>query len=283
MSILKYKKNIFSQNGEDGIIEYITNKLNIKNGNFIEFGAWDGKLNSNTYNLYNQGWEGIYIECDSNKYKDLVENFKDDSKITCLNKMVGFNNDDNLDYIIETSQHKNKIFDLVSIDVDGCDFNIFQKMSKYLPKIIMIEINAGHSPNYDKEIPIHIAKNNVGQSLTIINKEAEKKGYFSLCYTGNLFLIKNEYKELFKDDTKNLQYIYIDFLYNLESTNKGGLHYLFIKFVINKIYNGFLFENDILKNVCIQLLLNKTRILNCNCIKCGGEFHPTWCIKHLQN
>ena len=44
MSILNKKKNIFSQNGEDGIIEYIFDKLNIsENGTFIEFGAWDGK------------------------------------------------------------------------------------------------------------------------------------------------------------------------------------------------------------------------------------------------
>lgn len=51
-SCLRFKNNIYSQNGEDGIIQYIFDKLNIKNGNFIEFGAWDGKHLSNTYNLF---------------------------------------------------------------------------------------------------------------------------------------------------------------------------------------------------------------------------------------
>ena len=37
MSCLKHKKNVNSQNGEDGIIEYIFNKLNIKDGNFLEY------------------------------------------------------------------------------------------------------------------------------------------------------------------------------------------------------------------------------------------------------
>ena len=49
---INFKKNIYSQNGEDGILEEILKKLNIKkNGWCCEFGAWDGKHGSNTFNL----------------------------------------------------------------------------------------------------------------------------------------------------------------------------------------------------------------------------------------
>ena len=45
----KFKKNVFSQNGEDGIIEELIKRLEIKNLEVCEFGAWDGKLYSNTF------------------------------------------------------------------------------------------------------------------------------------------------------------------------------------------------------------------------------------------
>ena len=180
--------------------------------------------------------------------KDLIKNFGNDKRICCLHSMVGFKSNDNLDTLIEKTPFSDRSFDFVSIDVDGLDYNIFKVFNKYLPKVICIEVNAGHSPLYDKEIDISISQNNVGQSMYIINKEAEKKGYFSLCYTGNLFLVKNEYKHLFTTKETDLKTIYLEFLSHLETTNPGGLKYLYNLFVIKRIFNGFRFENMVLKD-----------------------------------
>lgn len=62
-SLLKYGKNIHSQAGQDGIIEKIFKTLGVKNGNFVEFGAVDGILLSNCRKLYEEGWSGVFIEC----------------------------------------------------------------------------------------------------------------------------------------------------------------------------------------------------------------------------
>lgn len=248
--MLKYKKNVFSQNGEDGIIEYIFNKLDIKSGNFIEFGAWDGKHLSNTYNLFlNKNWNGIYIESDKKKFNDLLNNFKEfKNRVDCINSMVGYKSDDNLDYLIEKFSKK-RDFDFISIDVDGLDGFIFNKMNKYMPKVICIEVNAGHDPEYPKIIPDRIAMNNIGQSIKVMNDLGISKGYFSLCYTGNLFLVKNEYKHLFNDVILNTPTeIYLDFLNNLDI---NGIKYLKNIFVIKKIYNNFYFDNKILTQFCI--------------------------------
>jgi hypothetical protein len=48
-SLSKYRKNYFSQNGEDGVLEEILSRLDIKSGWCVEFGAWDGKTFSNTF------------------------------------------------------------------------------------------------------------------------------------------------------------------------------------------------------------------------------------------
>jgi hypothetical protein len=244
-NILKNKKNVYSQNGEDGIIEYIFNKLNIKEGNFIEFGAWDGKYLSNTFKLFLEKWSGIYIESDNVKFKDLQNNFINNNKITTINSMVGFNDNDNLDRIIDDSNHPNKNFDIISIDVDGLDYNIFKAMNKYLPKVICIEVNAGHSPLYNVEIPINISQNNVGQSLKVICDYAATKDYFPLCYTGNLFLVKNEYKELFKDDVKELQDMYYEFLGDLDL---DAINHLINVFLGDGVFNDFKFENNELRH-----------------------------------
>ena len=48
----KFKKNLYSENGEDGIIQEILRRINFEqNGWCCEFGAWDGKVGSNTFNL----------------------------------------------------------------------------------------------------------------------------------------------------------------------------------------------------------------------------------------
>jgi hypothetical protein len=70
----KYKYNIYSQNGEDGIIEEVFKRLGLDEFNkfwVVEFGAWDGKHLSNTFNLIKKGAASCLIEGDSTKFLDL--------------------------------------------------------------------------------------------------------------------------------------------------------------------------------------------------------------------
>ena len=68
-----YKKNIFSQYGEDGIIEEIFKRLEgVSDKQCCEFGAWDGKFLSNTCNLItNHNYEAVLIEADEKKFNEL--------------------------------------------------------------------------------------------------------------------------------------------------------------------------------------------------------------------
>ena len=47
----KFKKNYYSQFGEDGIIEEVLKRMGINEGWVCEFGAWDGIKSSNTFSL----------------------------------------------------------------------------------------------------------------------------------------------------------------------------------------------------------------------------------------
>ena len=74
--LLNYRLNIYSQNGEDGIISEILKRLNLDQKElwYVEFGAWDGIHLSNTFALVQRNnWNAVYIEGDKNKYNDLLK------------------------------------------------------------------------------------------------------------------------------------------------------------------------------------------------------------------
>ena len=50
-----YELKVFSQNGEDGIIEEILSRIGVTIGYFVEFGAGNG-LQNNTAYLLTKGW-----------------------------------------------------------------------------------------------------------------------------------------------------------------------------------------------------------------------------------
>ena len=78
----------FAQNNEDKIIIDLFLKKNIKNGVFIEFGAWDGVHLSNCKLLADHNWSGFFIEGNSLRFEDCKKNYTDNNKIKVLNKFI---------------------------------------------------------------------------------------------------------------------------------------------------------------------------------------------------
>jgi hypothetical protein len=190
-----YKKNIFSQYGEDGIIEEIFKRLeSVSDKQCCEFGAWDGKFLSNTCNLItNHNYEAILIEADKKKFNELNINFPE-KKVIKINKFVNFIGENTLDNILENNFF-NKDFDFLSIDIDGCDYYIFEGLSKFTPKVICIEFNPSipNKVNFIQEKDMNI---NQGSSAKSLIDLAFQKGYFPIASTNcNLFFIHNKFKK----------------------------------------------------------------------------------------
>jgi hypothetical protein len=56
-----------------------------------EFGAWDGRKYSNTYQLIaNKGWSGVLIEADPVKFEDLKRTYIGNRKVVLLNRFVEY-------------------------------------------------------------------------------------------------------------------------------------------------------------------------------------------------
>ena len=187
----KYAKNIYSQNGEDGIVEELLKRLNIENGWVCEFGAWDGKHLSNTFNLVrNKNFNAVFIEGDQNKYEDLLKTVKEFPKIVPIQAMVDHNDSSNsLDNLLKQTDIPDD-FDILSIDIDSYDYQVWKSLKVYKPKIVIIEINSSVKVNNSNWI--HTPNKYQGTGFRPTYDLGIEKGYKFILHTGNMFFIRSD-------------------------------------------------------------------------------------------
>jgi FkbM family methyltransferase len=233
-----FKNDIYSQRGHDGIIQQIMKKLNIMKGFFIEFGAWDGIHLSNCRNLYENGWDGCFIEADTEKYVKLIKNYKD-TGIICLNKLVypTIIEGDTIDTLYKEYMDNIEI-DILSIDIDGRDYEIFENMD-LRPKLIIIEGGFLFHPCLRTKIPYDEAKNNVQQPLFVLFELAKKKGYTPICFNQDTFLLRTDLYETntyFKNIKNDCYTLWKSAFYNIldESDRNWLVNYRENHSIVNK-------------------------------------------------
>jgi hypothetical protein len=190
----KYAKNTHSQWGEDGIIEEILNRLKIENGWVCEFGAWDGVQYSNTFRLIQRGFKGVYIEGAKGKYVELLKTAEKYPNIIPIHKLVKPVGE-TLDSILAKTEIPED-FDILSVDVDSCDYQIWKSLENYNPKIVIIEIVSQVDVNDAYHVhghPKHDGKGCYGQTAfrPMYNLGLEKNYKFAL-HTGNMIFVRND-------------------------------------------------------------------------------------------
>jgi len=165
-----FRSNTYSQGGEDGILQKLFATLGINNGKFCEFGAWDGRHLSNTYNLYLSGWGGWYIEGDPVRFEDLRRNISREDTKTLLAFVMpdGVNTLDNL----LAEDGKPPKVDLLSIDIDSDDLAIWKSVKTFRPRVVVIEFNPTIPIDVFFENPRGENKGNSARSIFEFGKSA---------------------------------------------------------------------------------------------------------------
>jgi len=187
----EYKKNIYSQNGEDGIVEELLKRLNIGSGWVCEFGAWNGIYLSNTFNLVkNKNFNAVFIEGDKKKYNDLLKTVEKFPNIVPIEAYVDHNDTSNsLDNLLKRTDIPND-FDILSIDIDSYDYQVWKSLKVYKPKIVIIEINS--SVKVDNSVHIHTPSKYQGTGFKPTYDLGLEKGYKFILHTGNMFFIRTD-------------------------------------------------------------------------------------------
>ena len=208
----KFSRNVYSQNGEDGIISEILDRLNLKNAvelYCVEFGAWDGKKNSNTFALVEKGCNAVYIEPEFSRFQDLLNTVVNYPRIIPIQAFVARESGDvnSLDKILDTTKIP-KNFDLLSIDIDSYDLDVWDSLVNYYPKIVVIEINSYVPPG----IHWRHGERTPGNTFSSTIKVGNAKGYTLVCHTGNLIFVRKELVNLLEFPTRFVEYPELLFL-----------------------------------------------------------------------
>jgi len=196
--LLEYRHKVTSQFGEDGILRRIFATLPNLNYWCVEFGAGDGQHLSNTYSLIQHlDWFSVQIEANSESYQKLLERYKNNDRVICLNQMVDFEGDSSLEQILSKVGLPEE-FDFLSIDVDGNDYHIWDSLKRFRPKVLCIEFNPT-IPHYVSYIQPRDFNVYQGSSLAAMVVLGKQKGYELIASTEcNGIFVDQQYFPLFE-------------------------------------------------------------------------------------
>ena len=236
-----HERKIYSQNGEDGIIEFIFLKIGTTNKFSVEFGVGNGFESNTTHLLEKKGWKGLMMDYgydEKIKTKNLIKKglcYKKfgikyflQKSIRFLKKtMMRYKRSRYFQYDIKrekvTAENIEKLFqkynipkkfDLLSIDIDFNDYWVWKAITNYHPNVVVIEFNSSLPPTessvvqYDPEA-IWDGTNYFGASLLALQNLGHTKGYTLLgCDSNgvNAFFCKNDLIDGIK--INDIQYLY---------------------------------------------------------------------------
>ena len=144
--LLKHTFRVNSQNGEDGLIREIFRRIGTTNRVFLEIGVGDGTEN-NTAFLVTQGWTGFWIDGnDGFIAKTQKRGF--DAHIGLLSAFVSKENIGSLLQQLTVPAE----FDLFSLDVDFNTYYIWETLTAYRPRVVVVEYNAGIPPDMEWKV-----------------------------------------------------------------------------------------------------------------------------------
>ena len=190
---------VYSQWGEDGIIDWLVNKFPEIPKNFLEIGTQDYKESNTRFLLVNKNWDGFLIEADKNEVKKIKSQrifWRHNLKIA--NEFI---TKDNINDVIKKFNVPKKL-GLLSLDIDGVDYWVLNELSVLDPSIIICEYNSIFGIN--KSITVPYKKNFI----------RSKEHYSNLYYGASIQAFINVMK------IKN---------YHLLGTNSAGNNAFFIK------------------------------------------------------
>jgi len=143
----RFERQVFSQNGEDGIIQEIFNRIGTASRSFLEIGIEDGRETNTTW-LLQKGWRGVWIDGNRNATQRAAREFArplSDGRLVLETASVTA---ENIEGLLEKIRFPSE-FDLVSLDIDRNTFYLWQALRRLRPRVVVIEYNAIIPPDED--------------------------------------------------------------------------------------------------------------------------------------
>lgn len=196
-----YEFQVFSQWGEDGIIQHLLRQIPILNPAFIEFGVENYQEANTRFLLHNNNWEGVVIDGSADNIRQIQNDLI--SARHSLTPVCSFITRDNINQIIRDAGLAGDI-GLLSIDIDGVDYWVWETLDVVSPRIIICEYNSLFGAEAKISVPYdpgfsryakHPSGLYFGASAAALIELGHRKGY--ACVGGNsqgcnLFFVRQD-------------------------------------------------------------------------------------------
>jgi hypothetical protein len=200
-SLADVEFRVYSQWGEDGIIQHLIQRVSVPNPVFVEFGVGDYRESNTRFLVRRHNWRGLVIDSDPNNIAYLKRDpiyWKHELQAVC-----SFVTKDNIDSLIRNAGISGDI-GLLSVDIDGNDYWVWQAITGVQPRIVICEYNSVFGQQHPISIPYqadfrrtraHVSNLYYGASLPALCHLAAAKGYeFVGCTSAgvNAFFVRRD-------------------------------------------------------------------------------------------
>jgi hypothetical protein len=141
-SLRNYQRKVYSQNGEDGIIEEVFNRIGTTNRFVVEFGIEDGQECNARYLVMQYGWRALLLD----GWDEGVEKARERYRGHAVEVLQAFITAENIVEQFRCGKVPEEP-DLVVVDIDSNDYWVLQAiLGAYRPRVMMVEYNARWTP-----------------------------------------------------------------------------------------------------------------------------------------
>jgi hypothetical protein len=174
---------VYSQFGDDGIIQYLINSVEVGSRTFVEFGVENYTEANTRFLLTNDNWRGLVIDGSEEHVRHIQSDsiyWRHDLTAVCRFLDAG-----NINEVIAESKFSGPL-GLLSIDIDGNDYWVWETLTVVDPAIVVVEYNSVFGPERAVTVPYdptftrsaaHYSNLYMGCSLKALCLLAERKGY----------------------------------------------------------------------------------------------------------
>lgn len=197
----RWEFSVYSQFGEDGILQFLTQAVALPNRRFVEFGVEDYRQANTRLLLAKDRWSGLVLDGDPGhiaKIKaDPIYSWRD------LSAKAAFITAENINDLLAECGFAGEL-GVLSIDIDGNDYWVWERLDVVTPAIVVVEYNYRFGPADRAAVPYdpgfmkadaHPTAIYFGASLAALCDLGERKGYaFVGCSAGgvNAFFVRRD-------------------------------------------------------------------------------------------
>ena len=198
-----YEFRVFSQFGEDGILQHLIQEAGIQAHEriFVEFGVQDYQESNTRFLLQGYNWGGLIID-GSEEWMASVRNSSLCWRYN-LQALAAWIDRDNINELISSAGITGEI-GILSVDIDGNDYWVWEAINCVNPIIVVCEWNSLFGPDHSVSIPYNPLFNRLtahhshqywGASIKALQQLGLKKNYELIGSNragNNLFFVRSD-------------------------------------------------------------------------------------------